>query len=62
MANNKLGFTPARYLNGAAWNGQVSIYAVATNEGTAIGIGDLVKLNGGTVTAGDAGASTVGLS
>ena len=60
-ANNRKGFTPVRYLNGATWSGQVSIYSVATNEGTAIGIGDLVKLNGGTVTAGDSGAGMVGI-
>jgi hypothetical protein len=60
-ANNRKGFTPVRYLNGAPWSGQVSIYSVATNEGTAIGIGDLVKVNGTTVTAGDAGASMIGL-
>lgn len=60
MANNVKGYTPVKYLNGAPWNGAVTIYSVATNEGTAIGIGDLVKLNGGTVTAGDTGAEMIG--
>lgn len=48
MANYQKGLRPVRYLNGAPWNGQATVYAVATNEGTAIGVGDLVKLNGGT--------------
>jgi hypothetical protein len=49
MANTSRpnGFRPIKYLNGAAWNGQATRYAVATNEGTAIYTGDLVKINGG---------------
>jgi hypothetical protein len=45
--NKAFGFKPVRHLNGSPYNGQVNIYAVATDEGTAIFVGDLVKINGG---------------
>jgi hypothetical protein len=46
MANiNKVnGFRPVRYLNGAAWNGQFRKYIVPASDGTAMFVGDLVKL------------------
>jgi hypothetical protein len=48
MANASVkGFWPVKHISGSPYNGQVNIYAVATNEGTAIGVGDLVKINGG---------------
>jgi hypothetical protein len=48
MANvDRKGALPAKYHKGAPWNGAVNLYAVATNEGTAINIRDFVFLNGG---------------
>jgi hypothetical protein len=41
------GFKPVKHQTGAPYNGQVNLYAVATDEGTAIFVGDLVKINGG---------------
>jgi len=41
------GFRPVTDGIGANWSGKVNMYAVATDEGTAIFVGDLVKLNGG---------------
>lgn len=58
MANvNKVnGFRPVRYLNGAPWNGQFNKYVVAAADGTALFVGDLVKLS----TTGDSeGYTTV---
>ncbi len=47
MANtNKVnGFRPVRYLNGACYNGQFRKYIVPASDGTALFIGDLVKLS-----------------
>lgn len=39
-ANRPSGFTPAKYLNGAAWNGQANLYSIAASYGTALYIGD----------------------
>lgn len=39
-SNRPSGFTPVRYLNGAAWNGQANLYSVAATYGTALYIGD----------------------
>ena len=49
MANTSrpFGFKPVKHQNGSPYNGQCNIYAVATDEGTAIFVGDLVKINGG---------------
>lgn len=45
MANtSRKGFWPLKYLNGTPWNGQCNTYVVLTGHGTAIGVGDLVKL------------------
>jgi len=41
---SRKGFWPLKYLNGTAWNGQANRYVVLTAQGTAIGVGDLVKL------------------
>jgi hypothetical protein len=49
-ADTPFGLRPVRYLSGAPWNGQVSRYLIDSGDGTAVFIGDLVKL------AGDAGA------
>lgn len=45
MANvSRKGFWPLKHLSGAPWNGQANRYVVLTGQGTAIGVGDLVKL------------------
>lgn len=45
MANtSRKGFWPLRHINGSPWNGAVNKYVVLTGHGTAIGVGDLVKL------------------
>lgn len=46
-SNKPTGFKPVKHQTGAPYNGQCNIYAVATDEGTAIFVGDLVKINGG---------------
>lgn len=40
------GFKPVKYLNGAPYNGQCTMYSVAATDGTALFVGDLVKLDG----------------
>lgn len=40
------GFRPVKYMNGAAWNGQATRYAVPASDGTALFHGDLVKIAG----------------
>jgi hypothetical protein len=42
------GFRPARYANGAPYNGQVTRYFVTAGDTTAIFAGDLVKIDGGS--------------
>ena len=63
------GFRPLKYLNGAPWNGAATRYYVDAADGTALFVGDLVKLSGaGTTTYGGirsvvqatAGAAVVG--
>ena len=48
MANvNKVnGFRPFRYLNGTPYNGAVTKYVIPAADGTAVFVGDLVKLEG----------------
>lgn len=50
-ADTPFGLRPVRYLSGAPWNGQVQRYLIPSSDGTAVFIGDLVKL------AGSAGAN-----
>ena len=52
MANTSRpnGFKPVKHINGSPYNGQCNFYAVATDEGTAIFVGDLVKINGGAAS------------
>lgn len=38
------GFTPVQHLTGAPYNGQYRTYAIPASDGTAIGVGDVVKL------------------
>lgn len=47
------GFRPVKYLNGAAWNGQSTLYFVPSGDATALFVGDLVKAE----TTGDPAAS-----
>lgn len=46
MANTSRinGFRPVKHITGAPYNGQVNMYAVSSGNGTAIFVGDLVKL------------------
>lgn len=46
MANTSKirGFVPVKHLNGSPYNGQANLYAVSSSNGTAIFVGDLVKL------------------
>ena len=44
--NTKFGLRPARHLNGAPYNGSGNVYAVPASDGTALFLGDLVKLAG----------------
>lgn len=48
MANTSRvnGFRPTKYLNGAAWNGQATLYFIPSGDGTATFVGDLVKMDG----------------
>jgi hypothetical protein len=39
------GFRPYRYLNGAPYNGAFTSYVVPASDGTALFVGDLVKLS-----------------
>lgn len=45
------GFRPVRYLNGAPYNGAFTKYVVPAADGTALFIGDLVKISGTGDTA-----------
>jgi hypothetical protein len=47
-----MGFRPVRYIGGAPYTGSVNRYFVQSSDGTAIGIGDLVKFDGGSDTKG----------
>lgn len=38
------GFRPIKHVTGAPYNGQANLYAVSSSNGTAIFVGDLVKL------------------
>lgn len=38
------GFRPVKYENGSAYNGKANVYAVSASDGTALFIGDVVKL------------------
>ena len=46
------GLIPASTITGAPWSGQTNMYLVDSGDGTAIFIGDLVKLAGGAGAAG----------
>lgn len=50
--NRPNGLTPVKSITGAPWQGQVNMYLVDSGNGTAIFIGDLVKLAGSAGAAG----------
>lgn len=54
MANTSRinGFKPVRYKNGAPYTGQVNKYFIPSTDGTAVYVGDLVKLAGSADTDG----------
>jgi len=37
------GFTPVQHMNGSPYNGQYRTYSVPASDGTALGVGDVVK-------------------
>lgn len=55
MANPNVanGLVPVRSLTGAPYNGAFNVYSVPSSDGTLIGIGDLVKINGTGQTIND---------
>lgn len=71
MANTSRiqGFKPVKHLTGTAWNGQANLYFIPATDGTAVYIGDVVKLAGSadtdgvapTVTLASAGDAVVGV-
>lgn len=72
MANTSRihGFRPVKHLNGSPFNGQVNTYSIGTGDGTALYVGDPVKLAGDadsatgskpTVTLAAAGDAIVGI-
>jgi hypothetical protein len=48
MANTSRvnGFRPVKHLNGSPYNGQFNLYTIPATDGTAVFVGDLVKLAG----------------
>ena len=62
------GFTPVKHTNGSPYNGQANIYAVPASDGTALFVGDPVKLLADAnaqgvqqVTKATAGAAVLGV-
>lgn len=53
-ANAPSGFNPVRYVTNQPYNGAVNIYSVAAGDGTALMIGDPVKLAGTSQVIGEA--------
>lgn len=47
--NRVNGFRPAKYLNGAPYNGAATMYIVASDDATALFVGDLVRLGTSTL-------------
>ena len=45
MATVLPGFRPVKFLNGAAWNGQVNRYMISASDTQATNVGDLVQLS-----------------
>lgn len=61
MANTSkiAGFKPVKHINGSPYNGQANIYFIPAADGTAVYVGDLVKLGG---SADSVGTPTVALA
>ena len=51
-ADTPAGATPVAHRNGAAYNGSLNVYSVAAGDGTALYVGDFVKLAGTGQTVG----------
>jgi hypothetical protein len=49
-SNKPNGFSPVKQKTGAPFNNQINAYFVPSTDGTAIGIGDVVKLATGSTT------------
>lgn len=49
-ADNACGLKPVRHITGAPYNGAADIYSTASGDGTAIYVGDPVKLSGTSTT------------
>jgi len=54
-SNRASGFSPVRYLNGAAWNGAATLYSIVASYGTELAIGDPVISSGTANSDGVAG-------
>lgn len=50
--NRPNGFTPVRTLSGAPWTGKVKEYLIPSSDGTAVYVGQMVKLDGSSAAAG----------
>lgn len=72
MANTSriAGFKPVKHVTGAPYNGQVSMYTIPASDGTAVYVGDPVKLAGSsdagygdkpTITLAAAGDAIIGV-
>lgn len=46
MTSAPFGLSPVRYLNGAKWNGQMTLYWISSSDPNAYAIGDPVTLSG----------------
>lgn len=64
MANTSRinGFRPVKHTTGAPYNGQCNMYAVAAGDGTALFLGDPVKLDGSGTAGGIATVTKSGAS
>ena len=56
------GFRPIRYQSGKPYTGACTMYQVAAADATALGLGDMVKLDGSASTAGIRGVTRASLS
>jgi len=54
-ANKPMGLSPHSYLNGSKWNGQATMYYIASTDPNAFAIGDPVTLSGSGDSNGVAG-------
>lgn len=56
------GFRPVKYTTGSPYMGQVNMYQVDATDATALGVGDMVKLDGTASAAGIRGVTRATLS